>query len=417
MTAEHEHEAQYVTKMEPLRGLRALKQMSAFSFPLLVTLVLILAFQLLPSRYQLNEGDVVRHDIKSPQKVSYISQIKTKEERDRAENAVSPIMVPDTVVADQQKQKLLDIGGRISEIRKESATIQQKRDSVQKIPNLVMPSPVIDDILNFDEPSWRAALNEAVVILDATMKEKITDKQLNEVKGKIPSLVSPQLSPAQAGAAIKLAENFVKPNQIIDEDATAKAKKAARDAVPPVRMTIEMGEMILRDGDIVKATDVEKLEAAGLRNPNLQWPDLLGTIVLVFVLLTCLAFYLLFFQPSILANGRRLTLLGLVIVLAVLSAKLMMPGRELWGYLFLPAAAAAMLVSTLLSPQLAVVTTVVISVLVGFITNFSLEMTTLSLASGLVGLLGARKIERMNAFFLTGVAVAMVKLNRIALRA
>lgn len=413
MSVEQEPEVKYATRMEPLRGLRALKQMSAFSFPLLITLVLILAFQLLPSRYQFNEGDVVRHDIRSPQKVSYISQIRTKEERDRAERAIGPIMVPDTVVSNQQKERLLDAGGRLSEIRRESATIQQKRDLIQKIPGLTLPSSVIDDILGFDEPTWRTVLSEAAVVLDAVMKEKITDQKIDEVKGKIPSFVSPQLSSAQAAAAIKLVENYVRSNQVVDEDATAKAKKAARENVQPVRLTLELGEMILRDGDIVKATDLEKLEAAGLRNPNLQWEDLLGTVMLVFVLISYTAFYLLFFQPSILANGRRLALLGLVIVLAVLAAKLMMPGRELWGYLFLPTAAAAMLVSTLLSPQLAVITTVLISVLVGFITNFSLEMTTLSLASGLVGLLGARRIERMHAFFLTGLAVALVNFTVI----
>lgn len=414
MEVGNEPEARYATKVEPLRGLRSFKQMAVFSLPLLAALVLVLAFQLLPSRYQLNEGDVVRHDIKSPNKVSYISQVRTKEERDRAEASVGQVLVPDNVVLNQQRDKILELGKRIGDIRKEAATVQQKKDAIQRIPDLTLPGSVVDDILSFDEPTWRLCLNEAVVVLDAVMKDKIVDKQLAEAKGKIPTFVSPQLSAPQAAVVIRLAESFVKPNQIVDEEATAKARKAARDSVQPVRFAIERGEMILRDGDIVKSVDVEKLDAAGLRNPNLQWQDLLGTVLLVSVLVFSLTYYLFFFQPVILANGRRLALLGLVIVLTVLAAKLLMPGREFWVYLTLPTATAAMLISTLLSPQLAMMTTVIMSILIGLITNFSLETATLALVSGLVGVLGARRIERMQTFFLTGVAVAVANFTIIA---
>ncbi len=414
MSEEHQLDVHYSTKMEPLRGLHAFTRMIAFALPLVVAIVIILTFQLLPSRYQLNEGDVARLNIKSPQKVSFISQIKTKEERDRAEETVGPVFVPINTVASQQRDNLLDIGKKIGDIRRESATVQQKRDTIKKMSGISLPDSVIDDILAFDEPTWRSTLNEAAVVLDGVMKEKISDKQVAEMKGKLPSLVGPGLSSAQAAAAIKLAESFVTPNQLVDEEATAKAKKAARDGVSPVRVTLERGEMILRDGDIVRPVDIEKLEAAGLRNPNLQWQDLLGTIVLAAILVASLTYYLHFFQSSTLANGRRLLLLALVITLPLLSAKLMMPGREFWAYLFLPTAAAAMLVSTLLSPQLAIVNTMLLSVMIGIITNFSLEMTTLSLVSGLVGTLGARRIERMHAFFVTGLVVAVANFAVIA---
>jgi len=382
-----------------------LLRMAVFCAAVSLALVVVLTFQFLPSRYQLNEGEVSPRDIKSPVKTTFVSQSKTKEERAKAEALVSDIYVDDLSVLPRQKEKLVDVTKRISEIRRESATVQQKADSIRKIEGLTLPQQAIDDILGFDEPSWNSVVNETSLVIEAVLRDKVTEKQLPEVKAKLPTLVSSSLSSAQASVVVKLAENLIEPNFVVDEEATAKAKKEARDNTQPVRIEIEKGEIILRDGDVAKATDIEKLDAVGLRNPAVQWNDIAATAILVLMLVISLTYYLHYFEPQLLANTRRLALLGLIIIITVLAAKLTIPGREMYGYLF-PVAAASMLVSTLLSPQLAVVVATVLAVLIGFISNFSLEITTLFLVSGLVGLLGARRVERMNAFFMTGVAVA-----------
>lgn len=385
--------------------LQVAARMALFCALITAALVTVLTFQFLPSRFQLNEGDVSPRDIKSPVKVTFISQVKTKDERERAEAAVADIYVHDLNVLSQQKEKLLEMTRRISEVRRESATIQQKADSIRRIPGLVLPQQSIDEILALDEPSWRATVNEAVLVLEAVFRDKITEKQLPEVMTKLPTLVSPSLSGVQATVAVKLVESVLKPNFVVDQEATSRARREARESTPPVRVGIEKGEIILRDGDVVKATDVEKLDAAGLRNPTIQWNDITATALLVLMLALLLTYYLYYFEPQLLANSRRLALAGLIVVITLLAAKLTIPGREMYAYLF-PVAAASMLISTLLSPQLAVIVAMLLAILIGFVANFSLEMTTLFLVSGLVGLLGARRIERMNAFFMTGVAVA-----------
>ncbi|MCL5959354.1 MAG: HDIG domain-containing protein [Chloroflexi bacterium] len=381
-------------------------RMILFGLVLATALVGVLTFQFLPSRYQLYEGDVSPRDIKSPVKVNFVSQSRTKEERSRAESAVAEVYVQDLGVLPQQKEKLLDISRRISDARRESAPLQQKADSIRKIPGLSLSRASIDAVLAFDDQSWRAVTNETTLLLEAVLRDKVTEKQLPEAKAKLPTLVSASLTGAQSAVVVNLTENLLKPTFAVDQEATAKAKKEARDAVQPVRIGVEKGEIILRDGDVVKETDVEKLDAAGLRNPTIQWNDIMATALLVVMLVLSLTYYLYFFEPQILGNVRRLALVGLILVVTVLAAKLTIPGREMYAYLF-PMAAASMLVSTLLSPQLAVVVGTVLAVLIGFIANFSLEMTTLFLVSGLVGLIGARRIERMNAFFMTGVAVAV----------
>src|SRR5207249_1751640 len=88
-----------------------------------------------------------------------------------------------------------------------------------------------------------------------------------------PAQVDPNLDDREAAVATSLARSFIQPTDEIDATATSDARRAAAEAVQPVRLTVEPGETILRNGDIVSALDVEKLEAAGLRNPAVHLLD------------------------------------------------------------------------------------------------------------------------------------------------
>src|SRR5690554_5281108 len=80
-----------------------------FGGGLLLGLTLVLTFQFLPSRYNLNEGDVSVYTIKSPEKVTYISQIRTREERQRAVAAVPEVYVYRTDIIEAQRRLAGDV--------------------------------------------------------------------------------------------------------------------------------------------------------------------------------------------------------------------------------------------------------------------------------------------------------------------
>ncbi|MGQ9674224.1 MAG: HD family phosphohydrolase [Chloroflexota bacterium] len=385
---------------------REVTRLVIFSLTLLLGLVLTLTFQFLPSRYQLNEGDVCPYDIPSPVKVSYISAIKTQEAKDQAVAAVSDLYTYDSSLGAQQSQKASVVLRRISEIRGQPGSMAGKVDSIKGIPNLSLSATTIDEVLTMSDADWQSVSREVPRVLEKVMAGKIGHKDLVEVNEGIPALVSDQVPERQVGVISEITRNFVQPNFTLDFEGTEKAKREARDAVAPVRYSLEKGEMILRKGDIVRAIHLEQLEAAGLTNPTLKWQDIAGATFLVMVLVTTMGLFLYFYRPAVVSSERRLLLLAIVLIVAVVAAKLVIPGREIYGYLF-PAAAVAMLVATLLDAELAVLSAIVVSVLMGLIANSSLEMTTLALVGGLVGTLGARRMERLNSFFITGGQVAL----------
>lgn len=385
---------------------REVVRLLLFGLALFAGLVLTLTIQFLPSRYQLNEGDVCPYDIPSPVKVSYVSAIRTQEARDQAVAAVPDLYTYDSSLGAQQVRKAADALRRIEEVRGQAGALSSKREAIKSIPELSLSDATVDDILSATNPEWQAVSAEVLRVLDKVMAGKIGHKDLQDAKSSVPGLVGTQFSSNWVRVVSEITQSFIQPNFILDFEGTEQAKRQARDAVAPVRYNLEKGEMILRKGDIVRPIHLEQLQAAGLRNPTIKWQDIAGAGFLALILVAALSLFLYFYRPAVVANERRLLLLAVVIVVALVAAKLVIPGREIYAYLF-PTAAVSMLVATLLDAELAVLSTVIVAVLVGLIANSSLEITTLALVGGLVGILGARRMERLNSFFITGGEVAL----------
>ena len=94
----------------------------------------ILAFQVIPGQVQVNEGEVAKLNIRAPQKITYISQIKTKEAKDKAVLAVADVYDYDAGLAQQQKAKAAAACQTITSIRYDfQTTTEQKRDRLAQL--------------------------------------------------------------------------------------------------------------------------------------------------------------------------------------------------------------------------------------------------------------------------------------------
>jgi len=110
------------------------------------------------------------------------------------------------------------------------------------------------------------------------------------------------------------------------------------------------------------------------------------------------------------ARWRRLLLICLSVILAVTSAKFMIPNHTLLPYLF-PMAAISMLLTILLEdPPLAIILTTVLSLAIGFVGGGSLELTVYTLAGGTVASLSILRRNRLSAFVRAGVLVTLTNI-------
>ncbi len=356
-------------------------------------------------------------DIRAPSRITYQSEITTEEAKQRAEAAVEEIYYPtDATVARQQIEHVMQIFDYIDTVRHDIyATPDAKIALIEAIPDLQLPPTAINDTVRFDEDSWQRVSQEVLSVLrNEVLPQEIRPGDVEDLRSQVHTFVSLELPEDDAVLVEAWLRNFIVPNTFPNSEATQQARAEAREAVEPVYVTLEEGEIIVREGEVTTPLAWEALGKLGLRQPQIGWRDIAVRILLTSLLVFILALYLLYLHRSFWDNWQDMLLVSLLAALAVLAAQLMIPGHVVLGYLF-PLAAISMLLTALVDTEIAIVVTMLLSLIVGFIAGGSLEFVLYAFAGGAVASLRLWRIERLNAFLWAGVYVALSNLCVILL--
>ena len=372
-------------------------------------LTFVLSVDLLPRVYDVKEGDVAPVAIKAPRKISYVSQVRTRQARDAAAAQVPPVVELNRDVITQQTRGLADLIQAVNVVRADT-TRPSIDDRTRAISQLLTP-PLSSDtarlLVTLDDYRWSTIGNEAQRVLQDIMKDRIPDDRLAEVRNEVPLRVSPFFADADRAVVVELVQRFVRPNQVLNQDATTRAQQDAREAVAPVEQTYERGQTVVRDGQVVGPLEIEALEALGLRNPELDWQSVAAAGLLSFSLVGVLAALIWQFDRPLLYRDRRMILLAGLILVATIGARMVIPGRPLWAYVF-PLPAVSMLLAILIDAQLALAVGVMLSILLAWIAGGSLEVGVIAVVGTMVGGLAVWRRDRMVAYFVAGGEVALV---------
>lgn len=400
-------------------ALRRALRILLFCVLLAAALSFILIFQFLPSQINLEVGDVSPQDIHAPSRITYQSDIMTEEERERAEAAVEEVYdydPADATIARQQINHARKIFDYVDVVRHDPyATTETKMELIEAIEGVDLSPTALRGTVTLDEELWDQAVSESIyVVLDQALRQEIRSDEVDRVKDQLNTYIRLELSEDQAALIEAWVRNFIVPNSFPDPETTEQAKAAAREAVEPVYVTIEEGEIILGEGEVTTPLAWEALGKLGLRQPRIEWTDIVVRILFTSLLVFALAWYLYYLHPTFCDNWRDMFLLGLLATVSILAAKLMIPGHVVLGYLF-PLAATSMLLTALVDTEIAIVVTALLSLMVGFIAGGSLEFTVYGFIGGVLASLRLRRIERLNAFLWAGVYVALSNLTVILL--
>jgi putative nucleotidyltransferase with HDIG domain len=389
--------------------------MALVGLAFIVALTVLVIVPLLPTGQVTYEvGDVAQSDIRAPRRLEYVSQIETEQERDLAAAAVQDVYdPPETRVARQQITRAQEILAYIASVRSDLyGTPAQRITWIQAIPDPDLRQVLTDDyvrrILSLPDSEWVKVRDEVVRVLDLAMRDSIREEDLSFARSRVNTLVDyRRLTDEEVSLVSTLVGGLLAPNTFVNAEATEAAREEAREAVRLTTRTFEVGEIVLREGDTLTQRDLEALRELGLLQAEVNWRDVGAALTLVLLTTVIIALALLRYQPDLLSGrSRNVALVALLFITFVIVAKFMVPGRAVLPYLF-PSAALSMLVTVLLNPELAIVFTLMLASLVGYIAGGSLELAAYVAAGGLVAALVLRQVERVNAFFRAGIYVGL----------
>lgn len=373
---------------------------------------------LLPTgRVMLEEGDIAPQDIRAPRSLTYDSAIRQAEEQEQAASQVEPVYKsPDPALAREQLDRTREVLDYLESVRADVlASTAQKRGWILAAPELTSLSrETLDNLLALPDESWGRVQLETWAVIGKAMRQEIREGYPDEALEELPRLVSLDLADEEADAVVALAQCFLLPNSFLDPDATAQATAQAREEVGPITNPFKEGQIIVREGERVKALHIEVLDQFGLRQSQTNWTDFIGAGLMAVVGVLLLFLYLARFQPDVLWDGQQPLLLVLLIAFFVLGAGLMVPGGVVLRYLS-PVPALAMLATAALGPHAGVATAVFLSGATGVIADKSLEMTIYAAWGGLVAALTLGRVERMGSLFRAGAYVALAHVSVLAI--
>ena len=110
-------------------------------------------------------------------------------------------------------------------------------------------------------------------------------------------------------------------NNVVDKEATQKAKDAAKAAVTPVK--ILQGQVLVQEGHVISDQDIRLLELFGLSNSKPNYHELLSYIVFLFAIVVFLAVY---YRQTIALSSDTVTVMSvfaLVFVSGVFVLKIL----------------------------------------------------------------------------------------------
>ena len=402
----------------------------ALLFGLFVAVATVpLVAPLLPLDSALHEGDLAPRTLEAQRSVTFPSDALTQAARDQAAEKVADIYLPpDPSIRQQQSDRLKLLVDQVRAIRMRTDLSSQQQ--LVEIGNLQGAAGVSAagraNLVALDRALLDAfgqrvqrALGE---IMEAGVKQTDLPQRVDEYLG------NPANAPTSAVELTALREilrAFVVPNVQIDEQATQRARDAARANASLVYQTFTRGQVIVAEGQVLKASDIEALSATGIVDGGLDLPEMAAGVILAAGFGIALAVFVYQFQPFPPPAIRRLVLAGVVVVLAIAASRLYLPhvtpdNDHRYFAFAAPLAAAAMIVASFAELPFAVVVAVAIGLfatLVGatapdlagaaFIGPLeALELATVYAAGGLAGAVVVYRAERFTRYAASAVAVA-----------
>ncbi len=391
-----------------------------FALFLSLSLSAILVIPFLPGAAgpEFRLGTPAPYDVKSPADAHFVSQIRTQAAREAAAAAVADVYRFDSGITLQRRQALSDTLQVIEEILFDPALDREARqEQLLALENVPLTGDTLILLLVLRRSEWEELKAEAFRLYDEATHDPSDPSRVREIAAEdvpliqesLPDRVPDTFSRLRKALITDLVGTFIAPNYVVDEAETERRREEARANTSPQYVDILKGQLILSEGQIVRQEHLEILEAVGLRLPAISWTDIVGQTALVVSLVVPYSAFLYRFHPEVVRSSRRLFFLGLLLFIFVLGAKFLVQGRFGMAYAF-PLPAASILLTLLLGAGVALGGTVVLAALVGLLAVNSLELATIGIVGGLVGILGLWKAQRSARFLSTGFYIALASM-------
>ncbi|MBS4222477.1 HD family phosphohydrolase [Lederbergia citrea] len=414
----------YISKIRSFLSYKVFTSLIYFILALL--LFGILYHNMKPETYDMELFSVADKTIRSPKTIE--DELKTKEERENAAEAVDNAYVFKKEMAQNRVSLIASIFDFVKETNLESIRLPEKNEKEQgkgekveekkgdaasalenrlKLLKTKLTANVTEDVTNSISDQILISLLQAdalqlqnlkdIVVhqVEAAMNEKIREDMTEVAKMAIADKIKATGLPKDlADAASELGQYAIVANELYDESLTEERRKQAMEDVEPIK--ILQGQIIVQEGHLIDRETYRQLEMLGLLKSNPTLKPLVGLGIFIVLVIGTLYIYLSRLTLPEEKKQSHLLLLSLIFILSLIIMKIigLMEKANLneIAYIF-PAALAPMLVKIMINERFALIMTIILAACGsivfhdGITSTIDVEIAVYILFSGLAGVL------------------------------
>ena len=375
---------------------------------LFIALFFLFVLNTAPQKYLLQVGDISDIDIYAPSDI--VDKSATELRKKQAEDSVQPVYNLDLTVQIDIEKKISDFFALLDSVRSNAELNKvQKLNLLEQNSNISLGNSLYSTLLDASEADLASLEDNIKYINNQMLSGRITEQQLNDKRSDIREFFMnlPKKSKLnEIGADI--AVMVLKPNMYYDEQTTLARRQSEREKVEDV--VIRKGTLIVNKGQEVSSQQIQLLNAYGLLaesdNDRFDIQFYIGYGIIISICLIIMGQYLRSLDKKLWDSNSTLLLISLI---AIIALTITMVLKNISEYLIvLPAG--AMLVSILVSPRIAIMTNIMMSILAGFLGGFDLPVVVMMLLTGILGAGMVSRTHHRSTFILAGLAVSLVSL-------
>jgi len=409
-----------------------IKKISIF-LVLLIAVTLVLSINFFPDKILLKEGQICTKDILSPGDFEFADLEATQNLKEKAAKSIKEVYDLNLAnIENVEKEidsfflKIEEYQEKIDQSSNNTTAFSMETNSrltdvepnemamaneINEDLGLYISEQVIAAYLQLDNLSLEKIRVDIGSSVRKIMEQGIKEDDLERAKKQLITEISEiSLDHHDALIASEIATSLLLPSLFLNEEDTEKRRQEAIASVDDVIRTIQKGQIIIRKGEVVTSEGIAILNALGLKNPKINFSNIIGIIMITAICLLIVFLYLSYFYSDIYENVNKLILLGTISIFVILLAKI---ASQASGYL-MPIASASMLIAISLNPNIAVLLTVILSLLIGFFPGGGLNYILVSVISGIVAIYSIRKATQRSSITRAGLIIAGVNIITIS---
>ena len=344
-----------------------------------------------------DKDNISKSTIIAPKEIKVTDVLRTEKRKQEVSQSVSPIFTP---VDDQFIQNnLLDILSYISNIREGEQTYSEKQkalDLIFDISDQKTKSFVVKFLLDADNLTYETVIQKAQNTLIGVLNEGVTEKDFQE--NKIINIINRNIDVSttrnQIRVIVALIEQVIVPNLVVDENATAIAKKNAMDLIRPIKVVFKKGEPIVNEGEIITQVKKDALAKAGYNILQADYSDILSMFCLTLISVFGILCYLNFYEKQFF--DRQHLLIIAVSTLSVTTLAVFIPYN--WSVYILPFPLFATILAIFLDSKSSFVITVTLLAVITLMLQFSSLAMAVFIIAALLIVVGLTRIRFSRRF-------------------